>query len=319
MAIRTFVYPPAVTQPRHIPVLPRETIDALSPKPGETYADATAGLGGHAALIAESVGPTGHIILNDADPANLTFAQSRLAPAGCSVTALHGNFADLPRKLAAQNLIADMLLADLGFSSNQMESPERGLSFMRDGPLDMRLDPTLPITAAELVNSLPERDLAQLIFEFGEDPASRRIARKLVQARESEPITTTAKLASLIRSAVGPAACHGPTDPSTRTFQALRISVNDEMGSLDALLQSISRAAESLVQGRDSWLRVGSRIATLTFHSLEDRRVKRVFTDLVKQGLATEIIRGVTPPSEDEVRANPRSRSAKLRAIRIGS
>lgn len=308
-----------MTQPRHIPVLPRETIDALSPKPGETYADATAGLGGHAALIAESVGPTGHIILNDADPANLTFAQSRLAPAGCSVTALHGNFADLPRKLAAQNLIADMLLADLGFSSNQMESPERGLSFMRDGPLDMRLDPTLPITAAELVNSLPERDLAQLIFEFGEDPASRRIARKLVQARESEPITTTAKLASLIRSAVGPAACHGPTDPSTRTFQALRISVNDEMGSLDALLQSISRAAESLVQGRDSWLRVGSRIATLTFHSLEDRRVKRVFTDLVKQGLATEIIRGVTPPSEDEVRANPRSRSAKLRAIRIGS
>lgn len=308
-----------MTQPRHIPVLPRETIDALSPRPGETYADATAGLGGHAALIAESVGPTGHIILNDADPANLTFAQSRLAPTGCSVTALHGNFADLPRKLAAQNLVADMLLADLGFSSNQMESPERGLSFMRDGPLDMRLDPTLPVTAAELVNSLPERDLAQLIFEFGEDPASRRIARKLVQARESEPITTTAKLASLIRSAVGPAACHGPTDPSTRTFQALRISVNDEMGSLDALLQSISRAAESLVQGRDSWLRVGSRIATLTFHSLEDRRVKRVFTDLVKQGLATEIIRGVTPPSEDEVRANPRSRSAKLRAIRIGS
>lgn len=308
-----------MTPPRHIPVLQRETIDALSPLPGETYADATAGLGGHAALIAEALGPTGHVILNDADPANLSLAQARLAATGCRVTPIHGNFADLPRKLLDQRMAIDMLLADLGFSSNQMESPDRGFSFMRDGPLDMRLDPTLPITAAELVNSLPERDLAQLIFEFGEDPASRRIARKLVQARAAEPITTTVQLASLIRSAVGPAACHGPTDPSTRTFQALRISVNDEMGSLDALLQSISRAAESLVQGRASWLRAGSRIATLTFHSLEDRRVKRVFTDLVKQGFATEIIRGVTPPSEDEVRANPRSRSAKLRAIQIGS
>jgi len=308
-----------VSQPRHIPVLPRETVDALAPLPGETYADATAGLGGHAALIAQSLGPTGRVILNDADPSNLAHAQARLAPTGCAVTTLQGNFADLPRKLTDQRLAADMLLADLGFSSNQMDSPERGFSFMRDGPLDMRLDPTLPITAAELVNSLPERDLAQLIFEFGEDPASRRIARKLVQARDAEPITTTAQLANLIRAAVGPAACHGPTDPSTRTFQALRISVNDEMGSLDALLQSIARAAESIAQGRDSWLRPGSRIATLTFHSLEDRRVKRVFTDLVKQGLASEIIRGVTPPSEDEVRSNPRSRSAKLRAIRLGS
>jgi len=198
-----------------------------------------------------------------------------------------------------------------------METPERGFSFMRDGPLDMRLDPTLPITAAELVNSMPERDLAQLIYEFGEDPASRRIARKLVLSRQSEPITTTSQLASLIRSAVGPAACHGPTDPSTRTFQALRIAVNDELGSLDALLQSIARAAESLNKGRAAWLKPGARLATLTFHSLEDRRVKHAFTDLVKQGLATEIIHGVVAPGDEEVAANPRSRSAKLRAIRI--
>ena len=308
--------------PRHIPVMPRETIDVLAPAPtpAATYADCTAGLGGHATLVAAKLGPGGHVILNDADPGNLAHASARVQAAApdITVTPFQGNFADLPRRMTEQGLAADMVLADLGFSSNQMDTPERGFSFMRDGPLDMRLDPTLPITAAELVNSMSERDLTEMIEEFGEDPAARRIARKLVQARAAEPITTTARLADVIRSAVGPAAAHGPTDPSTRTFQALRIAVNDEMGSLDALLQSIARAAESIANGRAAWLRPGARVATLTFHSLEDRRVKRTFTDLVKRGLAVEIIRGVLAPTEDETRENPRSRSAKLRAIRIG-
>jgi len=311
--------------PRHIPVLSRETLDALSPRAGETYADATVGLGGHASLVATVLGPTGRVILNDADPGNLAHAAAKVAASGCDVSSVQGNFANLPRWIIDQGLAADLLLADLGFSSNQMDTAERGFSFMRDGPLDMRLDPTLPVTAAELVNSLPERELAQMIDEFGEDPAARRIARKLVQTRGSEPITTTTQLAGIVRSAVGPAAAHGPTDPSTRTFQALRIAVNDEMGSLEALLQSITRAAESLgraVHGKDAspttWLRAGARVATLTFHSLEDRRVKHAFADLVRKGLASEIIRGVVVPGEEEITANPRSRSAKLRAIRVG-
>lgn len=306
----------------HVPVLLEEVIRVLNPAHGECYADATAGLGGHASEIARRVGKTGCVCLNDADPANLALAERAVRGIhdALLIRTFQGNFADLPRKLAESGQRADMVLADLGFASNQMDNSTRGLSFMREGPLDMRFDPTLRVSAKDIVNSAAETELADLIHEFGEERAARRIARKLVQARARAPISTTTELAELIRDAVGmPRGKMGGIHPATKTFQALRIAVNDELGSLDALLASIVEDARRLSEGvSGSWLMDGARVAVISFHSLEDRAVKRVFGKLIKDRLALDVTGGVVEVTEQEVAVNPRSRSAKLRAVQIG-
>ena len=230
--------------------------------------------------------------------------------------ALRANFADAPRRLAEQGLRADLVLADLGFSSNQMDDPARGLSFVRDAPLDMRLDRHAAVTAADLLAALSERQLADLIYQQGEDPLARKIARKLVQSRQIEPIRSTAQLARLVTEAYGPRARSSRMHPATRTFMALRIAVNDELGALRSLLDQISRGAEQV--GSGGWLNEGARVAIISFHSLEDRLVKHAFVDLTKRGLATALTKKPVGPLEHEVEANPRARSAKLRAVRIG-
>jgi len=310
----------------------------LDPKPGDTAADCTAGRGGHSLLLARAIGPSGTLVVNDMDPANAQAAAQRIldelpAQQRPVIVELQGNFVDVPRRMRERGLCADAVLADLGFASTQMEDPARGLSFMRDGPLDMRMDPTGPVTAAHLVNRLSEPELIEILRDYGEEPAARRIAAKLVAARESGPIETTHQLASIVRSAMGvpPAKAADPNaprpprrpgssriDPSTRTFQALRIAVNDELGSLESLLESVDRGAVALRAGRDpSWLRPGARVGIIAFHSLEDRLVKRRFADIADRGLGELLTRRPVEATDNETAQNPRSRSAKLRVIRL--
>lgn len=313
----------------HIPVLLDEVLGVLSPGEGERYADATAGLGGHAVELAVRVGERGSVVLNDLDPANLAHATERVREAGVTVESVRGNLGDLPGVLAEAceggRPAVDMLLADLGFASTQVDDPERGLSFRASGPLDMRLDPEGPVTAADLVNELDEAALADLIWQWGEDRASRRIARKVVAARAEGPILTTDRLAEIVRSASPPPrrrpakrGGRGPgIDGATRTFQALRIAVNDEIGSLERFLGAISAEAARVSEGRGSWLAPGARIAIIAFHSLEDRPVKRAFAELDASGLAERVVRKPVVASPAEIAANPRARSAKLRCIRL--
>jgi len=300
----------------HIPVLLDEVLATLDPKPGDTMLDCTAGLGGHSAAIAPALGPGGTVALVDLDEANLERAAERVRslPEAPSVVPLHANFAEAPRLLVERGLSADLLLADLGFASNQIEQGERGFSFQREGPLDMRLDPSRGPTAADLVATLSEEELGEIIRDFGEERRWRQVARKVVGERQLRPIATTLDLARIVRAVVGSG---GPRiDPATRTFQALRIAVNDELGSLDALLESIRRTAGGAAPA-ERWLAAGARVALITFHSLEDRRVKQAFADLTKRRLATDLTRRPVIASEAEAATNPRSRSAKLRAIRL--
>ncbi|MGH7243877.1 MAG: 16S rRNA (cytosine(1402)-N(4))-methyltransferase RsmH [Phycisphaerales bacterium] len=312
----------------HTPVLPLEVAEVLALKPGETYADCTAGRGGHAALLATSTEPGGRIVLNDADASNLEAASAHVTQQhpGIAIHRFQGNFALLPRDMEGAGLQADAVLADFGFSSTQIEDASRGFSFMRAGPLDMRFDTSRGLSAADLVNTGSERELTRILREYGEEPGASRIASAIVQTRKTTPIQTTEALADLIRSVIGrrPGSA---TDPATKSFQALRIAVNDEIGSIDALLAQIARAARVVgaVSGKGGggvgsdrlWLRKGARIALLTFHSLEDRPAKAVFADICKQGLATDLARGGITASNEEIRANPRARSARLRAIRL--
>lgn len=300
----------------HIPVLLEEILESLAPRPGETLLDCTAGLGGHSAAIAPRLGPTGTVILVDLDETNLEQAAAhvRSLPDAPAVVPLHANFAEAPRLLVERRLSTDLLLADLGFASNQIEQAERGFSFQREGPLDMRLDPTRGQTAADLVATLTEEELGEIIRDFGEERHWRRVARKVVAERELRPISTTLELARIVRAVVGSGGQR--IDPATRTFQALRIAVNDELGSLDALLESIRRTASGAAPA-ERWLARGARIALITFHSLEDRRVKQAFADLTTRRLATEISRRPLTAGDEEAASNPRARSAKLRVVRL--
>lgn len=308
-------HPPA----GHIPVLPAETLDALAPAPGEVYADATAGLGGHAAAVAAVLGDAGTVVLNDLDDGNLAHATGVVRAAGVGrVEPVRGNFADLPARLAELDLPADLFLADLGFASPQVDDASRGLSFRRDGPLDMRLDPDGPITAADLIRDMDGDELARILREYAEERHARRIAAKIAASRAETPITTTGELARVVRDAVPPARGPKRIDPATRTFQALRIAVNDELGSLEALLRRIEQAGEDLAAGVPTWLRPGARVAVITFHSLEDRPVKQVFKRIVERGLGEAISRKPIMAGDEEIGLNPRARSAKLRAVRLG-
>jgi 16S rRNA (cytosine1402-N4)-methyltransferase len=302
----------------HIPVLVEEVLQVLSPQPGDVVVDCTTGLGGHSDALARVIGPDGCIIGFDLDPANLARSTARLRTDGVSFTPIHGSFVTVPEHLAALGLLANVVLADLGFSSNQMDDPLRGFSFSEDGPLDMRLDPNSSPSAADLVNNLGERELADVIYEYGEEPLSRKIARILAQNRRSEPILTTARLARLVQEAYGRRARTSRMHPATRTFMALRIAVNDELGALRGLLDWIVRSAEPEAVSGNGCLAPGARVAVIAFHSLEDRLVKHAFADLAKRGLATRLTKKPLTPSETELNANPRSRSAKLRAVRIG-
>ena len=299
-----------------------ECLRLLDPKPGETAIDLTAGRGGHAIEFARRLQGSQRLILFDVDLGNLAFASERIARQfGHPPVSMAGSFARVEELLGGGSVAADVVLADLGFSSTQMDDPSRGLSFSADGPLDMRLDPRAGVTAADLVASLPEAELARIIHDFGEEPLARRIARKLVETRGNEPITSTARLARLVREAYGPRARSSRLHPATRTFMALRIAVNDELGALRSLLQAIERAAERLARpegGGSTWLRPGARVGIISFHSLEDRLVKRAFADMSRRGLVTPVTRKPTVPTEREAAANPRSRSAKLRVVAIG-
>lgn len=287
----------------HVSVLPDAVLDGLSPQPGGRYIDATLGGGGHAAALLEASAPDGCLLGIDTDPAALAAAARRLEPFGARATLVRGNFRDL-ESLARQAGFAEVqgILMDLGVSSHQIDTAERGFSFQADAPLDMRLDPHGPTTAADLVNQTPERELADILYHYGEEHASRRIARFIAEARRSRPLERTGELAELVVRALG--GRRGKIHPATRTFQALRIAVNRELESLEAVLpQAVGLLAP------------GGRLALISFHSLEDRIVKQFFR--AQSGGEQPALRLITKKpieaGEPEVRINPRSRSAKLR------
>jgi len=300
-------------------VLAPEALELLAPRIGDTVVDGTLGAGGHAELLLDAIGPTGHLIGIDRDPDALALAATRLARFGTAFTALRGDHRDLPHLLDRLGLAGvDRILLDLGVSSMQLDDPRRGFSFTHDGPLDMRMDPDGPETAAGLLARLDERELRELLWRFGEEPRARAIARAIVRAREAAPLRTTGELARVVARASGPAARHGRVHPATRTFQALRIAINDEIDGL-----------AGRVAGLAARLRPGGRIAVISFHSLEDRAVKTALRDLARPCTCPPdmpvcgcgrraIVRVLTSravgPSAGEIAANPRSRSAKLRA-----
>lgn len=303
----------------HIPVLLEQVLKSLRPNLGDVFVDCTAGRGGHAAAIAKQLGPNGTVVLIDLDRANLDYASERVeVESGIKPIAMHGSFSSVGRELEARSLRADLVLADLGFASNQMDDPLRGMSFTHDAPLDMRLNCSVGQTAAQFLERLSERDLANILFELGEEPFSRRIAAKIVESRARTPITSTTQLADLVREAYGSRARTSRMHPATRTFMALRIAVNDELGALRAFLEQLALAAIRAHEGKPTWMNLGARAAVIGFHSLEDRMVKRLFVELSQRNIFR--LEGKQPmvASEAELAENPRARSAKLRTAMVG-
>ena len=287
----------------HVPVLREEVLALLQPRPGGHYLDATVGLGGHAEAVLQASAPSGMLLGVDRDGEALALARQRLAPFGPRVSLIPGRYEELA-DLPGIGKAYDGILFDLGASSLQLDSAERGFSFGREGSLDMRMDRSTGQTAADLVNRLSERDLADLIFRWGEERWSRRIARAIVTARQQAPIRTTTELASIVAGAVPRRAWPRHIHPATRTFQALRIVVNDELTGLGPALE----AAVGLV-------RPGGRVAAISFHSLEDRIVKQTWRRLESSRQARVLTKHPITPGEAEVAGNPRARSAKLRAV----
>ncbi|HTJ88410.1 MAG TPA: 16S rRNA (cytosine(1402)-N(4))-methyltransferase RsmH [Terriglobales bacterium] len=294
----------------HVPVLLKEAIDFLAVRRGGTYIDATVGLGGHSLEIARRLGAPGHLIGFDKDPKALEIAtrvvRSRSSVFGQEtdwppVELIHGSFVGIAGDRQPTTEGVDGILADLGVSSLQFGDPERGFSFQAEGPLDMRMNPTSEPTAEQVVNQFDERELADLIYEFGEERRSRRIARAIVRSR---PIRTTAELAAVVSAAARPMnKAERKIHPATRTFQALRIFVNRELDDLRKLLE----AAPQL-------LKPGGRLVVISFHSLEDRIVKDAMRESAKLGQYKLLTKKPVTPREEEIALNPRARSAKLRA-----
>lgn len=293
----------------HVPVLLSEVIGGLAPHAGGRYIDGTLGGGGHALATLAASSPDGRLLGIDTDPAALAAAHTRLGSYVTRAALVRGNFRDIGAIAEANGFSeVDGILLDLGVSSHQLDTAERGFSFQTDAPLDMRLDPDGPTTAADLVNDLPENELADVLYRYGEEHASRRIARFVAEQRRKEPITTTGALAEIISRALG--GKRGKIHPATRTFQGLRIAVNGELDSLEyALPQAVAL------------LKPGGRLAVITFHSLEDRIVKQFFRAEAGKGpdhddrpVRLRIITAKPLVARaEEQRTNPRSRSAKLR------
>src|ERR1019366_3931812 len=282
----------------HTPVMPEEALAMLAIRPEGVYLDATAGLGGHTGMIAQRL-TTGMLIANDQDAESLEMARRNTAEWTKRIRFHQGTFATLPAALAEAGFAkADGLLADLGVSRYQLTDPERGFSFLNDGPLDMRMDQSTGMTAADLVNHTAENALADWIFQLGEERRARKVARAIVRAR---PIRSTLHLAGVVERAVPRT---GRLHPATRTFMALRMAVNDETGELDRLLEI-----------GPELLKRGGRMVVLSFMSIDDRKVKQKFRDLAREGRAAILTKHPLQPSEEETFENPASRSAKLRGL----
>ncbi len=286
--------------PRHAPVMPQEVLEWLAPQPGDIYLDGTLGLGGHARLVAEKIGANGALIGLDRDDDALAVAAERLKDAPCRVKLVKSRYAEMISASESVGIAGvDRILLDLGVSSLQLDKAERGFSFMRPGPLDMRMGQAESLTAQELVMTLPEEKLARIIYEYGEERFSRRIAKSIVETRAKETINTTDRLAEIVANAQPG---RGKIHPATRTFQALRMAVNDELGELETGLQ----AAVKL-------LNPGGRLVVITFHSLEDRLAKNVLRTMAEDNMITLPKKKVVKPSRAECLVNKRARSAKLR------
>jgi 16S rRNA (cytosine1402-N4)-methyltransferase len=289
----------------HIPVLLQEVVALLDPKPGEFFIDGTAGNGGHLAALQEKVGESGKVLGIDFDPSAIGRLTEKFSAKG-NVTLVNGNYANTAEILEERHLPkADGFLLDIGFSSMQVDASGRGFSFQKDEPLDMRYQPDeARATAEEVVNGLPEKELADLIYQFGEERMSRQVAKAIVEHRRKRRIETTLQLAEIVRGALPKSYERGRIHPATRTFQALRIYVNGELANLERALASIPRIVKP-----------GGRVAVISFHSLEDRIVKNIFRDMHKEKNATLLTKKPIIAGEEELDRNPRSRSAKLRAI----
>ena len=287
----------------HIPVLLAEILALLQPRPGGRYLDATIGLGGHAEAILRAAEPEATLVGIDLDGEALAVARERLRPFGERVRLIQGRYEALSELVGADARF-DGILFDLGVSSYQLDTPERGFAFGREGPLDMRMDRSQGEPAAQLVSRLPERELANLIFRWGEDRHSRRIARAIVAARAVEPIATTIALAGVVGRAIPRRFWPRGIHPATRTFQALRIAVNQELADLGPALE-----------GAVAHLVPGGRAAVISFHSLEDRIVKQTWRRLEAAGAVRLLTKRPLTVREAEEQRNPRSRSAKLRAL----
>lgn len=294
-------------QTGHDPVLMHEVMDLLAPQAGQTFVDCTLGRAGHAMEVARRLGSNGLLIGIDTDERNLDYARQRLHDAPCRVRLFNANFAQLHEVLQQAGVSeVDGILADLGLSTNQLFDPHYGLSFAQDMPLDMRLDQSSGQTAAELIQSIPEGKLADLLYSLADERFSRRIARAICEARRRSRISTTAELANIVRGAIGGRG-GDMIDPATRTFLALRMAVNHETENLQTLLTDAPRALKS-----------GGRLGIISFQSTEDRLVKLAFRKLEQEGLLKIVTKRPTGPGEDEVVKNPRARSSKLRvAVKV--
>jgi 16S rRNA (cytosine1402-N4)-methyltransferase len=310
--------------PVHEPVMVAEVLRFLEPGRGGLFVDCTVGFAGHTRALLEA--GADRVLGFDRDPEALARAAESLAPFHDRVELVHADFRELTRQLDERGITAvDGLLADLGVSSWQLDAPERGFSFRADGPLDMRMDTSQGATAAVLLRDVREEELADLIYGYGEERFSRRIARAIVEARRTEPIVTTGRLADIVRRAV-PRRGYQRIDPATRTFQALRIWVNRELDGLDTFVRDATRrlrpgkegstegAFEEVEEGAEEGTR-GGRMVIISFHSLEDRIVKHTLRELDReQGLLTVLTKRPLEAGEEETARNPRARSAKLRA-----
>jgi 16S rRNA (cytosine1402-N4)-methyltransferase len=301
----------------HVPVLAEEVRELLAVKPGDTVIDATFGAGGHAALLAADLGGRDKLIAIDRDPGARTYFDRFARRARVQTRFLRGDFAVVLEQLAHNGVEADAILLDLGVSSMQIDRPERGFSYAVDAPLDMRMDPSADVTAAGIVNEAAERDLATIFRRYGEERYARQIARAIVRRRKQQRFERTSDLVETIKSAIPAPARFGDGHPAKRVFQALRIAVNDELGSLEAALPAAF-----------SMLRSGGRLGVISFHSLEDRQVKRFMRDLErgcecppdfpvcvcgKEPQLRSLSRKALRPSAREMAANPRSSSGRLR------
>ena len=293
-------------EPEHLPVMLEETLRCLAPRPGETMLDGTLGLGGHAVEILSRLSPGGELIGLDRDPEALALAAKRLDGVGGNYRLLHGTFDRVGELLKELEISSDGafdgLLLDLGVSSMQLDRAERGFSFRNDGPLDMRMDPGEEESAASWLAQAPVEEIARVIRRYGEEPQAGKIARAIDRGRRERPITTTTELSSLIEELVPRRG--KKIHPATKTFQAIRIAVNRELDCLRDALEKLDR-----------YMKPGGRVVVLSYHSLEDRLVKTVFRDRVREGLFISHPDGLQRPTQTEVQSNPRSRSARLRAV----